>query len=381
MRPLLILIIAAACAAPAPPRLGIEGVPGRPTLEDPAFASRDTNDWHTYYDYGVSLIRRRPLAASEALYWATRLNPSSYKPLIARWEALRRRAEVSDTRLTVEQQKQIDTLLFQAFVRRPFAEPVTAISFCPQYLDRIKNPMEAGITAFYFGCWETAIIKLAAAIPVHPDRLELRFLLARAYHSAGNSKNVVIELRALIDSLRAREVREVQHVHESKEMVEYVIAYEQLHPNDVIYPDTASAIESLRRSITENLGFYPAYAMLGNIAWARRDTANATRQYEQAVLANPLDGELRYNFGTVLIQAQRFPEAVEQFRKAIELEPYFADSYYNLGIALERSGQREAAVPAYREFLARAPRVLAKEVERVKERIATLSAASPSPRP
>lgn len=60
--------------------------------------------------------------------------------------------------------------------------------------------------------------------------------------------------------------------------------------------------------------------------------AGDVEAYAAQVEANPDDAMLRYNYGTLLIEEERFDDAIEQLARAHELEPS-ADAAYNLGVA------------------------------------------------
>ena len=66
-------------------------------------------------------------------------------------------------------------------------------------------------------------------------------------------------------------------------------------------------------------------------------SAEALTLYEAAIAsATPADEPvLRFNYGTVLLQAGRTPEAIAQFERAIELNPANFDAQYNLGAAYQ----------------------------------------------
>jgi len=131
--------------------------------------------------------------------------------------------------------------------------------------------------------------------------------------------------------------------------------------------ETAAAAEPLRRAIDLDSDAPEAYLYLGRIYLAedRADDAitvleearqrfpedeeigtellntygrtgqidRAINAYGDVVAASPDDPILRYNYGSFLLQAQRYDEAVEQLERAVELDPAAANAHYNLGAA------------------------------------------------
>src|SRR5690606_9759921 len=61
----------------------------------------------------------------------------------------------------------------------------------------------------------------------------------------------------------------------------------------------------------------------------------AIEAYDARIAADPNDPLYRYNYGSLLLQAERFDEAIEQLSRAIELDPQNANAFYNLGAAYQ----------------------------------------------
>ena len=84
-------------------------------------------------------------------------------------------------------------------------------------------------------------------------------------------------------------------------------------------------------------GHYPNNAELQNyLLNAYSETGQddrAMETYRNAVVNNPENAIYRYNYGSLLLQAERFDEAIEELREATVLEEGYVDAYYNLGAA------------------------------------------------
>jgi len=63
------------------------------------------------------------------------------------------------------------------------------------------------------------------------------------------------------------------------------------------------------------------------------DTEKAMSAYRQEVEENPENPTYRYNYGSMLLQANRYEEAIAQLKKAAELDASQANIQYNLGAA------------------------------------------------
>ncbi|MFQ5649499.1 MAG: tetratricopeptide repeat protein [bacterium] len=75
--------------------------------------------------------------------------------------------------------------------------------------------------------------------------------------------------------------------------------------------------------------------------------------YKAAIESNPENFSFRYNYGTILLEAKEYDEAIEQLSKAYEIDPESADINYNLGAAyLNRGVSKREALPDDSEDLA-----------------------------
>ena len=74
-----------------------------------------------------------------------------------------------------------------------------------------------------------------------------------------------------------------------------------------------------------------AYQQSGN-------TEQAMERYRQEIERDPDNPTYRYNYGSLLLNADRFDEAIEQLRRAAELDPENVKAHYNLGAAYVNKG-------------------------------------------
>lgn len=179
----------------------------------------------------------------------------------------------------------------------------------------------------------------------------LRYNRASALLNLQRVDSAAAELATLLAQLREQDSATVGQGYQSKELLEYAAGM-----LNMLQRRTAEAKQSFARSVTENPGFVPAHAMLGDLALQKKDTTSALLEYATAVEIDPSDVMLRLGYGKVLLAAGRSKDAVTQMRAAVALEPFFAAAYFRLGNALEVSGDTKAATAAYAQFVARAPR-------------------------
>lgn len=59
----------------------------------------------------------------------------------------------------------------------------------------------------------------------------------------------------------------------------------------------------------------------------------AMQTYQEQIERNPENAVYRYNYGSLLLNAERYEEAIEQLERAVELDAQNPKAYYNLGAA------------------------------------------------
>lgn len=68
------------------------------------------------------------------------------------------------------------------------------------------------------------------------------------------------------------------------------------------------------------------------------NTEKAMQAYREQIENNPENARYRYNYGSLLLNANRYDEAAEQLKKAAELDPDDPKKQYNLGAAYLNKG-------------------------------------------
>ena len=352
-RPLLFLSVLCLTAAPAV----AQKVPKRPEL----FAGADTNSWFTYYQDGLSNLRRRPELASADFYWAERLNPSAPEPLYAGWVAywkkrpdrfvdyLEGKRFVTDSK----EVQQVDSLRFKALKMNPMMYQGLWIQLFDDEgpLNMSLDPVMQGIVAYAHGNPKKAADRLGQAVKSKENR-GYRYDRALALYQMAEYDSAAHELQLLIDDMKTREEKKLVRMYESKQMYQYSIAVLMLAKGD-----TAAARDALGRALTEDLAFAPAHAQLAHLAAVTGDTATAIQELSQAVELDSTDAVSQYELGVHLMLQSRVGEAEAHLRRAIALEPYFAQPYFPLAYVLEFEEKKGEAAQMYLAFAARTPRM------------------------
>jgi len=160
------------------------------------------------------------------------------------------------------------------------------------------------------------------AIICQPDSVSTHQNLAYAYFNAGkrddakkamrNALNLKpdVDMYVLLGSILA----------EDKEYDEVIKLSEEARTH---YPEDA---EMLR--IVSN-----AY-----IATGKLDVALSA--FEEGIAKEPKNKFYRYNYGSLLLNAEKYNKAIEQLKVAVEIDPDYTNAVYNLGVAYVNKGAK-----------------------------------------
>jgi len=105
-----------------------------------------------------------------------------------------------------------------------------------------------------------------------------------------------------------------------------------------------------QRMISANEGNYMAHYNLGNLYSRQDKLAEAVRQYEAALRAEPNYAEAQNNLGTVLLRQGRFDDAIAHHSAAARIKPEYL-YYFNLANALADAGRTGEAIAQYQQAL------------------------------
>jgi tetratricopeptide (TPR) repeat protein len=348
----------------------------RPTLA----RSADTNDWRAYYDYAVANIGAYPTRADSAFRWAARLDPTRADPLFGSWVTFWLRDLTrfenwlrNDPRTLSEPAVlQANTLYWEAMYRNPFVPQMLFVIPFDKLPGRWSGDLGTqGVLAYARLDYARAANYFGRLIQRDPEKnasarlfRALTFVGTRSYDSAH------AEMAALATTLRARSERTTSSIYESLEMTYYRIGM-----LDLVQGRIEAAREAFGHAIEENLAFYPAHAMMGDVALARGDVSGATTAFRQAAQLAPDDAWIQFRLGSALARMQRPGEAVEPLQRAITLDPFFAEPYLTMADVLSALGHREEAIRALEDFLRRAPASLPEKIATAQRRLRTLQSA------
>lgn len=385
-RCLLAVCCGLAAAAPLAAQAGKARHPKRPA--EATSLNADTNSALNYYRYGMAKLEGDPSLASDALYWAIRLDPVSAEALYARRVAMLRADERRLIRYyqgggrTRKEFLPMDSMLYRARMIQPFLfqdldrgmiqhyyRAAIESNLLRRYPEMDRNELRfeveryvqtemmrpdgdkwmAGWLAFSERRMPDALMYFGQAIGKKHDKPWLHDERATVFFLTGQYDSAAAELRHALDEMQKEDDKELQIIYQPKAMLQYRLAWVMLRQNDI-----GSAKDALSRALEEDLSFYPAHMMLANMALQEGDTATALREGQMAVELHPVEALPYVRQAELLLASGDHAGATAALTKVVEMEPFYARPYLLLGRAAEAMDKKAEAVGHYQAYLARA---------------------------
>jgi tetratricopeptide (TPR) repeat protein len=107
---------------------------------------------------------------------------------------------------------------------------------------------------------------------------------------------------------------------------------------------TGRALEAYQQAIAADPAHLDAHINLGRLLHERGRFDEAERAYCEALKTCGNDPMLLYNFGVLLEDLERKPEAMEKYTAALSGNPGLADCHYNLALLYEKHGKPKDAI-------------------------------------
>lgn len=369
---------------PSVPSLAAQDAPKRPRLG----AGADTNSAELYYRHGLKVLETGPKEAAAAFYWATRLEPGWAEALYARRVAeiradsrgmvrwFRGDARASRTRDAVRR----DSLLIRAWAINPFLSPALDPGLIRHALregieaeirrsdpslrsEEFQNEITFAIRqvlasdaslatrawiAFGEGRYPDALTMYARLLEgkhsnpfLHDDRATVLFL-------TGDFAGAEAELSHAIADLQEQK-KTTNAIYQSKAMLAMKKAMALARSEKI-----EEAKVAVQEALVEDLAFYPAHLILGNIALLEADTALALREYQMAAELVPGEPQPQIQYATLLLATGQPKEAAVVLTSLTSREPLFAAGHRMLGECYRQLGNAAMARVSYAAFLSHA---------------------------
>ena len=120
---------------------------------------------------------------------------------------------------------------------------------------------------------------------------------------------------------------------------------------DIDKNEFEAAIAPLQKVIADQPDFAYAHFQLAYVYTALKKTDEARTEYERTIAIDPKMSEAYLNLGILLLDNQKYSEAVAPLRKAVELLPAQSRPRSLMAVALDRSGDEDGAAESFSAVL------------------------------
>lgn len=363
----------------------------RPRLPE----GQDSNSAMAYYQLGSTLLAREPDRASDAFFWAARLDPGWAAPYYGLRAAMLLNLPSTDLRLFFSDRRRArrnprveisDSLGRVALLRNPFVDRrldgVVLSTYIGRVTDGAADLYDLGRMSRDFAAWvayargdyQAALVIYSEEVRRHPKDPNLRMDQAISFFAQGQLDSARSAVAAALALERTEEADEDDMWWLSHAYAEYSIGF--LHGLSGAHDSAAAAYE---RALLDDVTFHPAHRELARVRAATGDTAGALSEFAAAARLAPAEAATLYEFGMLLMVSHRPDSAVIVLQEAAKAEPFYAMPHYPLGLLFEHSGFLDEAVEHYNQFLRLAPRFMGPAITTVQRRLAALAPPASPP--
>ncbi len=195
--------------------------------------------------------------------------------------------------------------------------------------------------------FEKAISQLKTAISVQPDSFPPYRVLALTYYGMKDKNNAEIYLKEAIARQNDAQLgRILGGIYYDRAMslktealkLESPQKEEALAKVNNIFDQ---AIQVLEKALLASPNDSPILIILNDSYIAAGRTDDAMKSYQRAIVADPNNKLVHYNYGVLLLRASKFAEAAEQFEVALNIDQDFTDALYNISATYMQWGAKE----------------------------------------
>jgi tetratricopeptide (TPR) repeat protein len=185
------------------------------------------------------------------------------------------------------------------------------------------------------------------ADPAAPADSDALFLLARAYHCAGDTEKADA-MNSAFEKSSKQDRADKENQTQAKHLVQQ--AEEQAQKNDL-----AGSLATVQRAIDLDPTYGAAYSQLAKIYYSQGDLEQASQAIAKALARDANQPDYLYVRGRIYERQGKFDEALADFARTVAIDPKESDAYFEMGQIYERQGKLADAEQAYANAVRIAP--------------------------
>ena len=220
----------------------------------------------------------------------------------------------------------------------------------------------AGRAALARQSYTEAVDHFEAALALEPGASAIRYPLAIAYRTLGDSEAAQTHLQQRGD---AWPVLDDPLMQRPPELRETVTAFEIRGLDALAAADWEEAAAAFRGGLDLEPDDPALRHRLGTALYAAGDVAGAIEAFEEVLRRSPDFTDAHVSLGTILSVQGQYDQAIERFAIALESDPNSVSGRFGLAEVLRVSGQAENALPHYERVIQLDPTIVEAWIGRV----------------
>lgn len=285
------------------------------------------SEWDNAKDQLQKEIAKRP-ENFEAWYWLGRVNHEhkNYPEMLSAFN--------SSLKLSNQFKKEIDAIRLSVWAQT-FNKGVE--HFNSALNAETDNPQEF---------FDKAITQLKTAITVQPDSFPPYRVLALTYYGMkdkGNAENYLKEAIAKQNDPQLGRILGGIYYERAMSLKTEAMNLEGAQKQEAIGKVNNifnQAIQALEYALVASPNDAQILIILNDAYIGAGRTDDAMKSYQRAIVADPNNKLVHYNYGVLLLRATNFAEAAEQFEIALTIDKDFTDALYNVSATYMQWGAR-----------------------------------------
>lgn len=285
------------------------------------------SEWDNAKDQLQKELAKRP-ENFEAWYWLGRVNyeHKNYPEMLSAFN--------NSLKLSNQFKKEIDAIRLSIWVQT-FNKGV-------EHFNSAINAEPDNAPEFF----DKAIAQLKTAISVQPDSFPPYRVLALTYYGMKDKNNAEVHLKEAIAKQNDPQLGRILggiYYERAMSMKEETLKLQGVQKQEAIGKLNNvfdQAIQTLEHALLASPNDASILIILNDSYIAAGRTEDAMKSYQRAIVADPNNKLVHYNYGVLLLRATNFAEAAEQFEISLNIDKDFSDALYNVSATYMQWGAR-----------------------------------------